>query len=274
MIRKNIKINDPCPEKWENMQDSQEGKFCKKCSKYIVDFAEKTDEQIQNVFDTANGKEICGRIPSISIPKIAAGIILITNFTFVQAQIENNFKAATEQKAVDVTRLSGRLIFKETKKIIPNTEVLLITKSKLIKTTTNENGYFLLKIPNDLIEDENVLYFNFDKLNEAKRKGNKVGDTISGYSYGNQAVIFKGNEKIENKEFQIGYGGFTIGAVVIVNDPQPDYYCFNGKSMSREKFLKLRKKNPHYPYFSFEGKEAKVVSKIDYLDTLHLLYSD
>ena len=50
-------------------------------------------------------------------------------------------------------------------------------------------------------------------------------------------------EKVENKKFQIDYKGFEIGAVVVVENPPPDYYYFDGKSISKEKFEKLRKEN-------------------------------
>ena len=104
-----------------------------------------------------------------------------------------------------------------------------MNKDKLIKSVTNQNGYFSLDIPNDLIEEENVLYFSFDQLNEEKQKEHKVKDTINGYNYGNQAVIFSRKEKIENRKFQIGYKEFVIGAVVIVENPPPNYYYFDGK---------------------------------------------
>ncbi|MET3038399.1 hypothetical protein ABXT08_20115 [Chryseobacterium sp. NRRL B-14859] len=270
-MKKQIRIQNPCPEKWENMQDFSEGKFCEKCSKCVVDFTDKTDEQIQDVFKKADGKEICGRI---SLIMAATGIILITNLTFVQAQAKNSFRITTKQIATDIINVSGRLIFKKTQKIIPNAEVYFITKDKFMKSVTNQNGYFSLDIPNDLIEGENILYFNFDKLNEEKRKEHGEKDTINGYNYGNQTVVFSRKEKIENKKFQIDYKGFEIGAVVVVENPAPDYYCFDGKNISKEKFEKLRKENPHYQYFSFEGKEADIICKDSFIDKLYLLYSN
>jgi len=269
-----IKINNPCPEDWEAMQDYPEGKFCDKCSKCVVDFTDKTNDEVQDIFNDANGKEICGRISSSNLfAKTAAGIILITNLTFTQAQVKSSFNSDTEQRKIDATKLSGRLVFKETQKVIPNAEVIFIDKSTLLKTTTNENGYFSFEIPNDLIESENVLYFNFDKLNEIIRKENKARDSISMYDYGNQSVIFSRKEKIENKKFQIDYGGVEIGAVVIVENPPPDYYYFNGKDIGKEKFEILKKENPQYQYFSFYGKEAEVISKDSFIDTLYLMYS-
>ena len=132
-MKNQIKIQNPCPENWENMPDSSQGKFCEKCAKCVVDFTDKTDRQIQDIFETADGKEICGRISTRSLSMAAAGIILITNLTFVQAQTKNDFEIATEQQAVNITKISGKLIFKRTKKEIQNAEIFFICKSKTLK---------------------------------------------------------------------------------------------------------------------------------------------
>lgn len=273
-MKNHIKIQNPCPENWENMQDSPEGKFCEKCSKCVVDFTDKTDKQVQDIFKTANGKEICGRISARSLSIAAAGIILITNLTFVQAQTHNNPGLATEQKAIQNTKISGKLIFKRTKKEIANAEVFYIHKSKYFKTITDEEGNFSLEIPNDFIKSKNVLYFNFDKINIELMKLRKGKDTISEYNYDNQAVIFSKKEKIENKNFQIDNSVYEIGAVVIVSNRPPDYYYFNGKSISERKFEKLRKENPDYQFFFFTNKEAEVIARKSYLETVRLLFSN
>ncbi|MCS4303751.1 hypothetical protein [Chryseobacterium sp. BIGb0232] len=272
-MKNQIKIHNPCPENWDNMQDLSSGKFCEKCSKCIIDFTNKTDEQIQDILTAASGREICGRTSTRSLALAAAGIILVTNLSFAQVQSKNNFRDTTEQQTTDITKVSGRLIFKETQKAIPNAEIFFITQNIFLKSTTNENGYFQLDVPNNLIEEENVLYFNFDKLNE-KRKEKNIKDTISDINYGDQTIVFSRKEKVENKKFQIDYKGFEIGAVVVVENPPPNYYYFDGKKISKEKFEKLKKENPQYQYFSFEGKEADIISQDNFIDTLYLLYSN
>ncbi|MDR3023917.1 hypothetical protein [Chryseobacterium sp.] len=273
-MKNKIRIPTPCPENWENMQDFPSGKFCEKCSKCVIDFTEKTDAQINEILQTANGQEICGRISKRSLALAATGIILITNLTFVRAQTHNNLGIATEQKATAITKVSGKLIFKRTNKEISNAEVFFICKSRNIKTITDENGNFTLEIPNKLIKRKNVLHFNFDKLNEKRRKEKNIKDTINSSNYGDQTIIFLRKEKVENKKFEIDYRGFEIGAVVVVENPPPDYYYFDGKNISKEKFEKIRKENPQYQYFSFEGKEADIISQDNFIDTLYLLYSN
>lgn len=277
-MKNQIKIPTPCPENWENMQDFPSGKFCEKCSKCVVDFTEKTDEQINEILQTANGKEICGRISKRSLALVATGIILITNLTFFQAQTQNNPGAVTEQKTTDITKVSGKLIFKRTNNEISNAEVFFICKSKYIKTITDENGNFTFEIPNELIKRKNVLYFNFEKLNNETYKNidRKVPDTINVDIYGNTSFIFSKNEQINEKQFEIGsqHSYLEMGAVVVTSENPPDYYYFNGKSMSEKKFDKLKKENPHYQYFFFKDREAEIISGKGYLDSLQLLYSN
>ncbi len=239
-MKNNIRIIKPCLENWESMRDSAEGRFCEKCSKCVIDLTERTDDQIQEIMKQAEGKEICGRISVKSLSALVAGIIIVSNLTFVQAQTKNDFGIATEQKTVNSTKVSGKLIFKRTKKEIPNAEVFFIHKSKYIKTTTDENGNFVLEIPNELIGKKNILYFDFDKLNKEiyKSPDRKIPNEINVDIYENTTVIFTKNEEINNKEFQIASEFLTMGAVVIKSERPPDYYYFNGRSISEKKIQK------------------------------------
>jgi hypothetical protein len=271
-----IKIKNPCSENWENMQDAPEGKFCEKCSKCVIDFTEKTNVQIQEIMKQAEGKEICGRISVKSLSAMAAGIILITNLTFVQAQTKKDFGIATEQKTMNRTKVSGKLIFKRTKKEIPNAEVFFIHKSKYIKTTTDENGNFIIEIPNELVKRKNVLYFDFGKLNQETYKNldRKPQNVMNGDIYENTSIIFTKKQQINGKEFQIDSQSTYVGGVVIMTERPPDYYYFNGKSVSEKKFEKLRKANPAFQFFIFDHKEAEVVAGESYINTVRLLFSE
>jgi hypothetical protein len=67
-----IRIDQPCPEKWENMIPSSSGNYCDKCCKVVVDFSEKSNEEIVNYFTVNAGKKICGRFlnEQVERPKI------------------------------------------------------------------------------------------------------------------------------------------------------------------------------------------------------------
>lgn len=271
-----IKINNPCPENWDSMQDSLQGKFCEKCSKCVIDFTDKTDREIANIFAEARNTEICGKVSKKSLSKIASGIILITNLTFIQAQNTNDLGILTEQKATNITKLSGKLIFKTTKKEIFNAEVFFICKTKYFKTNTDAVGNFTLEIPSELIEKKNVLYFNFDKLNKetGENPTRKPSNIMGGDIFENTAIIFTKNESINEKQFQIDSKQYYLGGVAFTTINPPDYYYFNGKRLSKRKFEKLKKENPNYQYFFFDSKEAEAIINRNYLNSLQLLYSD
>lgn len=54
-----IQIPKPCHEDWNNMSPTEKGKFCNVCTKEVVDFTSKSDEEIIKHF-TDHGN-LCGR---------------------------------------------------------------------------------------------------------------------------------------------------------------------------------------------------------------------
>jgi hypothetical protein len=58
-----IKIPEPCQEDWTGMVLKDDGRFCKNCSKSVIDFSRFTDQQLHEYFETHRNSSICGRIP-------------------------------------------------------------------------------------------------------------------------------------------------------------------------------------------------------------------
>lgn len=56
-----IHIPDPCFEDWDKMTPNEQGAFCKVCSKTVVDFSKKTEDEIQMYISANLDKKICGR---------------------------------------------------------------------------------------------------------------------------------------------------------------------------------------------------------------------
>ena len=62
-------IQNPCSEKWENMSPVDQNRFCGKCSRIIIDFTQKTMEEILSFL---SGKEdVCGRARVSQLQPIA-----------------------------------------------------------------------------------------------------------------------------------------------------------------------------------------------------------
>ncbi|MBN4072577.1 T9SS type A sorting domain-containing protein [Crocinitomix catalasitica] len=56
----NISIDQPCNENWNEMSPTQKGAFCQKCSIDVIDFTQKTPEQVKAVLRKNKGKHLCG----------------------------------------------------------------------------------------------------------------------------------------------------------------------------------------------------------------------
>jgi hypothetical protein len=55
-----IRIPEPCHEDWNKMTPDDKGKFCNSCSKSVVDFTDKTDEEIISILQSSGGERVCG----------------------------------------------------------------------------------------------------------------------------------------------------------------------------------------------------------------------
>ena len=67
-----IHISEPCPESWNNMKPSGNGRFCDSCSMTVADFTKMTNEEITGYFLKKKDEHICGRYRNdqISTPKL------------------------------------------------------------------------------------------------------------------------------------------------------------------------------------------------------------
>jgi hypothetical protein len=55
-----VSVPEPCPVKWDSMQARENGKYCGTCDKVVVDFANKTNEEIIDYLNSEKGKNSCG----------------------------------------------------------------------------------------------------------------------------------------------------------------------------------------------------------------------
>src|SRR5689334_10254205 len=60
-ISLSIQINSPCHESWENMEPTEQARYCNSCKKQVIDFTGFTDQQIRQYF-LNNPIPVCGRM--------------------------------------------------------------------------------------------------------------------------------------------------------------------------------------------------------------------
>ena len=65
-----IYIPEPCHEDWGKMTPNQQGAFCKSCCKTVVDFSNKSKEEINNYLSENTDKKICGRFKVSQVDEV------------------------------------------------------------------------------------------------------------------------------------------------------------------------------------------------------------
>lgn len=56
-----ISIKKPCHENWDTMTPNEQGAFCSKCVKTVIDFSTKSIEEIKTFFSAKQDEKVCGR---------------------------------------------------------------------------------------------------------------------------------------------------------------------------------------------------------------------
>lgn len=59
---KNVKIENACSEKWNEMASTEKGAFCQVCATNVIDFTNKSSLEIKQLLLANSGNSVCGRI--------------------------------------------------------------------------------------------------------------------------------------------------------------------------------------------------------------------
>ena len=61
MQKLTIQIPKPCHERWEEMQPTEQGRFCASCQKTVVDYTKLSDQELVGLLKKTSGP-VCGRL--------------------------------------------------------------------------------------------------------------------------------------------------------------------------------------------------------------------
>jgi len=64
-----LHIHQPCTADWKEMSATEQGAFCKSCSKEVIEFTKMSDEDIVAYFKARNNQPLCGRFNSDQLNK-------------------------------------------------------------------------------------------------------------------------------------------------------------------------------------------------------------
>lgn len=73
-----ISIPELCHEDWNKMTPNEKGAFCSKCCKTVVDFTQKSPEEIRNILLKDTSKKMCGRFMSNQLDEPAPEVVNLT----------------------------------------------------------------------------------------------------------------------------------------------------------------------------------------------------
>ncbi len=66
-----ISIKKPCHENWNNMTPNEQGAFCGKCVKTVIDFSTRSIEDIKEFFAVKKEERICGRFEKTQLASLS-----------------------------------------------------------------------------------------------------------------------------------------------------------------------------------------------------------
>jgi hypothetical protein len=66
-----ISIQKPCHENWDAMTPNEQGAFCGKCVKTVVDFSNKSIEEIKAFFIGKQNEKVCGRFEKTQLTSLS-----------------------------------------------------------------------------------------------------------------------------------------------------------------------------------------------------------
>jgi len=112
MTERKIYVDEPCNQKWDNFKALNKGKelhlhcrYCENCDKEVIDFTQKTKDEIIDYWSSNKTKDVCGRFLENQLDKVTQEFIIEINCKNLQLK-----KNSLIKKIVSISSLL--LIFK------------------------------------------------------------------------------------------------------------------------------------------------------------------
>ncbi|WP_316796478.1 carboxypeptidase-like regulatory domain-containing protein [Pedobacter agri] len=180
-----ISVNNPCGEKWLNMQPDEVGRFCNSCQKSVTDFTQFSDQDLKDWFAKNHGST-CGRFDQnqlhklfvneskFSIKRFKSNLIGASLFAFLSFpkvskatltrpevfQTDSFFNRPNDTFNSSILSdslkiIKGKVSDKENQSPIPGAVVKV--NNGLITVSTDEKGMFEIRLPEDYRNDDCTL---------------------------------------------------------------------------------------------------------------------
>ena len=249
-----ISINSPCEEDWSKMTPQNDGRFCDTCAKCVVDFTQKTNEEVIEYFkQTASNASVCGRFSDTQLhvinsqlstekpPKktiwtkprqwLAASIsalflggsVNITNAQSNKTEVITHKPTISNSSTNHLKIVKGYVFDEKTREALIGTSII-IKGTNIGVTVTESNGYFELTIPQNLQNGDLVVsYITYKDL--------ELPLTESSFKYPLQLFLENDENKLDEVKIVASKpvinrdiaGRVTAGAVVVI-EKKPSFF--------------------------------------------------
>ncbi|MFP4844260.1 energy transducer TonB [Winogradskyella sp. PE311] len=177
-----ISIPKPCHEDWSKMTENEKGRFCKSCSKTVVDFTKMTTNKIEDYIRNNEDQLICGHIKQSQLNAIN---LKIPEAIFREYRTFNNCFLLVLLIAMGTTLFTCSDIQGNTKKI---------DSIEIIETTQNSID--------TILKDEIEIEYNQDSIIKKTTKSSKPQITEQPFIDGMMMIETVGEIEIEEVEIK------------------------------------------------------------------------
>jgi hypothetical protein len=176
-----LQVDQPCKEHWAGMTANEQGKYCQRCAKSVIDFTRLSDKEIIRILENSSGK-LCGRFNTTQLNraivqygeqrnfspayKALTGALLLGSAEAVagvpvpeQPPYTSSVDITLGDKLIENPSHTGNVPISIKGKITdalthePLYSCIIKLKDSDVKTFTDRNGDFAMLIPDELVKD-------------------------------------------------------------------------------------------------------------------------
>ncbi|MEF3077979.1 energy transducer TonB [Winogradskyella poriferorum] len=186
-----ISIPKPCHEDWSKMTPNEKGRFCKSCTKTVVDFTKMSPDAIQDYLHNNKDQRICGHIKqsqldsiNLRIPEAVIhqnqsfhrlfllALLISMGMTLFSCEDENGQKKKIESVEVVETKakVKDSIIDEPQKELIKKDDSIAIQSPKKIQTAPEPDFLGLVIVETGEVAIDSISSNGLDSLNVKKPK--------------------------------------------------------------------------------------------------------
>ncbi|WP_138432771.1 energy transducer TonB [Winogradskyella algicola] len=186
-----ISIPKPCHEDWSKMTPNEKGRFCKSCTKTVVDFTKMSPDAIQHYLHNNKDQRICGHIKQSQLDSInlripeaiihqnqsfhrlfLLALLISMGMTLFSCEDENGQKKKIESiKVVETkTKVKDSIIDEPKKELIKKDDSIVIQSPKKTRTIPKPDLLGLVIVETGEVAIHTTNSDGLDSLNIKKPK--------------------------------------------------------------------------------------------------------